>query len=327
MPTPAPITLAQTLGQTLPQGGTVPLAVALVAGIILWLFGAKLVKPVFLLLGLAAGGFVGAILLPMTGIPPFDLASITLSPGVTGVLIGGVIGALVALALFRVVITMTAALAFAAAGLMGALVFLHFNPAPPPETPPDQTAAQSDSQSDTQPDGSAPDPLDSIDRDAAERTVDAFNASRDAPLLDDETKQDLLDAAERSRAFLRTAADAIGDELESRTMREKTIAFASMFGGLALGLLVGVTMPNRTAALVTALLGAAIWMSAALALLTARTGEIPDALDRSAIVWGAPGSSSPSWDCSSNWASCPAQSPHGTPTTQKSNPHRTQSPA
>lgn len=287
MPTPAPITLAQTLGQTLPQGGTVPLAVALVAGIILWLFGAKLVKPVFLLLGLAAGGFVGAILLPMTGIPPFDLASITLSPGVTGVLIGGVIGALVALALFRVVITMTAALAFAAAGLMGALVFLHFNPAAPPETPPDQTAAQSDSQSDTQPDGSAPDPLDSIDRDAAERTVDAFNASRDAPLLDDETKQDLLDAAERSRAFLRTAADAIGDELETRTMREKTIAFASMFGGLALGLLVGVTMPNRTAALVTALLGAAIWMSAALALMTARTGEIPDALDRSAIVWGS----------------------------------------
>ena len=287
MPTPAPITLAQTLGQTLPQGGTVPLAVALVAGIILWLFGAKLVKPVFLLLGLAAGGFVGAILLPMTGIPPFDLASITLSPGVTGVLIGGVIGALVALALFRVVITMTAALAFAAAGLMGALVFLHFNPAAPPETPPDQTAAQSDTQSDSQSDGSTPDPLDSIDRDAAKRTVDAFNASRDAPLLDDETKQDLLDAAERSRAFLRTAADAIGDELETRTMREKTIAFASMFGGLALGLLVGVTMPNRTAALVTALLGAAIWMSAALALMTARTGEIPDALDRSAIVWGS----------------------------------------
>jgi len=290
--TPA-LTLVLTLGQSLPQGGTVPLAVALGAGIALWLFGAKLVKPVFLLLGLAIGGFVGATLVPMTGIPPFDLGPVTMTPGITGVLIGGIIGALVALALFRVVITMTAALAFAAAGLMGALIFLHFNPTTDPTTPdtdPDQAqrAAQVDSAPNSAANGAANRVDDqSINRDAAQRSLDALSAAQGSELLDDQTRQDLLDAAERSRVFVKRATNAIGAELDKRPMRDKTIAFSSMFGGLALGLLVGITMPNRTAALVTALLGSAVWIGATTALLTARNGALPDALDRSPIAWGA----------------------------------------
>jgi len=266
------------LAQTLPQGGSVPLGVALGAGIILWLLGAKLVKPVFLLLGLAAGGFVGATLLPMTGIPPFDLGAVTLSPGITGVLIGGLIGALVALALFRVVITMTAALAFAAAGLMGALVFLHFNPTPPGTEPGNRAISDAGAV--------GLDTLGSIDLDAAQRSIDLVDGSEGEALLDEQTRQELLDAAQRSRAFIERAAGSIRAELERRPVRDKTIAFASMFAGLALGLLVGVTMPNRTAALVTALLGSAVAIGAAVALATAQSGALPGVLDRSPVVWG-----------------------------------------
>ena len=63
------------------------------------------------------------------------------------------------------------------------------------------------------------------------------------------------------------------------------IAFSSMFAGLALGLLVGVVMPNRAAALVTSLTGSAVWLGAGTALLTARNGEIPGFMDQSAVVW------------------------------------------
>lgn len=270
------------LAQSLPEGGSVPLFFLLAGGLMLWLFGSKIVKPVFFVFGLAIGGFVGTTILPLTGLPAFELAGFNITPGVTGLLAGAIIGGLVMLAMFRMVITLTAAIAFAAAGLLGAMIYLDFNPS--------QDTALSETESSIVQGGDAAtnafnSTSDAIAREAAERSVDLLNSSADAPLIDDDTKSDILDAAQRSRAFVTRVFETIKDDLDARPARDKMIAFSSMFAGLGLGLLIGVVMPNRAAALVTSLTGSAIWIGASTALLTARNGEIPGFLDRSAVVW------------------------------------------
>ena len=270
-----------TLAQSLPEGGSVPLGVALLAGLLLWIMGARVIKPVFFLLGLAIGGFVGTTLLPLTGVPTFQPGGVTLTPGVLGLICGGIIGSLCALAMFRLVIAFTSALAFAAAGVVGALIFLHFNP----------TVDQGDLnetqqalvESGERAAGLTSSLNEDLSREAAERAVDGFDPEN--KILTDETKQQLKDAAARSKEFLNSMFETISDELEKRPARDKLIGFSAGFAGLAFGLLIGVTMPKRTTALVTSLFGSAVCMASVSALLTARTGERPEFLDQSALVW------------------------------------------
>jgi len=272
------------LAQSLPEGGSVPLFFLLAGGLMLWLFGAKIVKPVFFLFGLAIGGFVGTTIIPLTGLPPFDLGAVTVTPGVTGLLAGAIIGGLVMLAMFRMVITLTAAIAFGAAGLLGAMVYLSFNPTTTTEITPTESAVVDTTDAGLNAIDSA---TDAIAREAAERSVDMLNSGSEDPLIDDETKSDILDAAERSRAFVARVVETVQNDLDKRPARDKMIAFSSMFAGIGLGLLIGVVMPTRAAALVTSLTGSAAWIGAGIALLTARNGEIPAILDRSAVVWAA----------------------------------------
>ncbi len=274
------LTLAQS--SAFPEGGSIALGLALVAGITLWLFGAKLVKPVFLFLGLAIGGFVGATLLPYIDfIGTIRIAGFSLTPGILGLLVGGALGALISLAMFRMVITITAALAFAAAGLMGALLFLHFeqgNATPQASDPSPITQVETAENQD-------PSLVDRFREEVAEQYIDAL-ASDDENVLTDETKQQIKDAAERSKAFIARVGRAITNDFQSRPSREKFVLLSSMFAGLGLGLLVGVTLPTRTAALVTSLFGSAVWMSSAVALMSVN-GSPPAILDKPVVVYAA----------------------------------------
>ena len=275
------ISVPLTLAQTLPQGGSVPLGVALMAGVLLWIMGARVIKPVFFLLGLAIGGFVGATLMPLIGFPDIDLGGVTFTPTVVGLVCGGVIGSLCSLAMFRLVIAMTSAIAFAAAGVVGALIFLHYNPTIGEGDPSATETALVESSEDI---ASATSTLnDAITREAAERASNLLD--QDGTILDEDAKQQLKDAAARSKEFLEQMGRTISDELEKRPTRDKMIASSAGFAGLALGLLIGVVMPKRTTALVTSLFGSAVCMASTSALLTARSGERPDYLDQSAMVW------------------------------------------
>lgn len=273
--------LAQS--STLPEGGSIALGLALCAGLTLWLFGAKLVKPVFLFLGLAIGGFVGATLVPYIDfIGTIHIAGIGITPGITGLIVGGVIGALISLAMFRMVITLTAALAFAAAGLMSAFLFLHFYPTPGTQTDlsnPAESLVESEE---------TPNLVDEYREDIAERYIDTLteNEEGESELLTDEAKQQILDAAARSKAFIDRVGTTIREDFSSRPARDKFVIMAFMLSGLGLGLLVGATLPTRTAALVTSLFGSAVWMSSAIALLSAR-GNPPSFIDQKPVVLAA----------------------------------------
>jgi hypothetical protein len=275
-------TLAQS--STLPEGGSIALGLALCAGLTLWLFGAKLVKPVFLFLGLAIGGFVGATLVPYIDfIGTIHIAGIGITPGITGLIVGGVIGALISLAMFRMVITLTAALAFAAAGLMSAFLFLHFYPTPGTTQTDLSNAAESLVETEE-----TPNLVDEYREDIAERYIDTLTDSEDgeSELLTEEAKQQILDAAARSKAFIERVGTTIREDFSSRPSRDKFVIMAFMLSGLGLGLLVGATLPTRTAALVTSLFGSAVWMSSAIALLSAR-GNPPSFIDQKPVVLAA----------------------------------------
>lgn len=270
------------LAQSLPEGGSVPLGVALMAGLMLWLVGARVIKPVFFLFGLAIGSFAGTTILPLTGLPTFHPGGITLTPGVTGLICGGILGALVSLAMFRLVIAFTSALAFAAAGVLGAFIFLHFNPTISDDPSQMQSALAESGESVA---GITTSLNEQITREAAERSVQLLD--QDNKLLDEETKQQLKDAATRSKEFLVHMSEVIKEDLNERPTRDKLIASSAGFAGLAFGLLIGVVMPRRTTALVTSLLGSAVCLASVTALLTARSGQRPEFLDQSAVVWAS----------------------------------------
>ena len=256
------------------------------AGLLLWIMGARVIKPVFFLFGLAIGGFVGTTLIPLIGFPNLELGGLSISPSVIGLICGGIIGALCALAMFRLVIAMTSACAFAVAGVVGALIFLHYNPTIADGDPSANESALVDSGESTL-NGLANSLGDDITREAAERSVDSLDP--EGNILNEDTKQQLKDAAERSRQFLSDLGTTISDELEQRPTRDKMIGFSAGFAGFAFGLLIGVVLPRRTTALVTSLFGSAVCMAATSALLTASNGERPEYLNQSAtvlaIVW------------------------------------------
>lgn len=281
---------ALTLAQSLPEGGMVPLFIALAAGIALWLAGVKIVRTVFLALGVALGGFVGAVLMPLTGLPAFDIGPLTLTPGFTGLIVGGIFGALIATAMLRLVITFTAAGAMAVAGATAALIFLHFNPTTPADaTPEDPAAAER-----------APalfDPSPQIGQLAEQQTAEAMNRLNNAlppdstasGLIDDlnteENRERLRDAAERSKDFLKGVSDKVRADYERRPARDKLIILSSTVAGLALGLLVGVAMPKRSSAFVTALGGSALWLGAGTALIRANADPDPGFLRQPPVTW------------------------------------------
>ena len=278
--------------QTLPEGGMVPLAIGVIAGLALWLAGVKIVRGVFLAIGAAVGGFSGAVLIPLTGLPAFDLGPVTLTPGFTGLIAGGIIGSLVAMGLLRVVITFTAAGAFAVAGAMAALVFLHVSP-------PTSGDAAFDAQGLAL--NEATPPIIDFDQEArrmaAERLTDEARSLADSvpdgtaasELLDDlnteENRARIRDAAERSRAFVEGVYDKVMADYESRPARSKLILASATMAGLGLGLLLGLLMPKRSSALVTSLFGSALWLGAGNALLRANTDPTPEILDQPPLVW------------------------------------------
>lgn len=277
------------LAQTLPEGGMIPLFVALAAGVALWLAGVKIVRIVFLILGAALGGFVGSVLMPLTGLPSLNLGALTLTPGFTGLIAGAVIGALVAMAMLRLVVILTAAGAMAVVGAMAAFVFIHFSPAT--DTSPGDPAAYTENTEDLR---AITDDLARRTRDQTQEALDLLNRNltEDAPttniiedLNTEENRERLRDAAERSKAFLQGVSARIQADYEARPARDKLVILSSTLAGLAVGLLMGVAMPKRSSALVTSLMGSALWLAAAVALVRANTDPDPAYLNQPPLTW------------------------------------------
>jgi len=250
--------------------------VGLVAGLVLWLFGSRVLRSMFALLGAAVGAFLGLVLLPLSGLGPVETGwevVPSVSPEQLGLLGGAVLGVVLAFTLYRAVMALGSGFVFAGVGLLAGLIYIQRMPEAGADAPiPESHAGALDAGT-----------LDSIDTSALREAADwlaTHDDEPDRPTFDESGRLDvgaaraqLASAAERSRVFIDKVGESSRSRWEGLTARQRLVMLGGAIVGLATGLLFGMTMPSRSAALMTAMAGSGIAMGCG--LLLAESYDVP----------------------------------------------------
>lgn len=212
----------------------------LVAGAMLWIAGRRVLKPIFAVLGALAGGFLGSAVVPGMGID----SMFGLSGGVAGAAVGGALGALAAILIFRVAIGVLAATVVSGLAILGASIFIQTSEPSPAEL---DSAADSESAYIEQEgvEGEQSFVPESV-REQVRENVGAVASGEKKP------GQFVSDLYRGLKAELWDPLDG-GD---------KMLLTSSGLAGLVAGLALGVFAPRKTTALVTAFAGAGMWLPA-----------------------------------------------------------------
>lgn len=212
----------------------------LVAGAMLWIAGRRVLKPIFAVLGALAGGFLGSAVVPGMGID----SMFGLSGGVAGAAVGGALGALAAILIFRVAIGVLAATVVSGLAILGASIFIQTSEPSPAEL---DSAAESESALVEQENAEGEQSLvPEAVRDQIRQGVDDVKSGEKKP------GQFVTDLYKGLKAELWDPLDG-GD---------KMLLTSSGLAGLVAGLALGVFAPRKTTALVTAFAGAGMWLPA-----------------------------------------------------------------
>ena len=283
---------AFSLVQALPIEAHATMGLMLVMGLALWLFGGKLVKPLFAILGMALGGMIGLIVLPAVG-----LEEVGGAPGsLVGMGIGAVIGLVMSLVLLKVAIIFAAGLGFAVAGFLGGTIYLEHNPLPD-DQPPAITIEHDMSRDPTgrllfnNPITGQPMTIEELTRTLNEADTVLNGASGDEPDADGKSARERFTAiALQCRAVLAEAFDATKNHWNALSVRARLVVLGSTLGSMAMGMLVGFVLPKRATAGITALAGSAIWLTAGAwlidALVPSWSGVTDQPPETWAVVWG-----------------------------------------
>jgi hypothetical protein len=277
------------LVEALPVEAHFAMALVFLAGLALWLFGGRLLKPLFAIVGLGLGGLLGLMILPAAGLEEVGGAPASL----VGMGIGGVIGLVLALVTLKVAVVFAAGLGFAIAGFLGATIYLEHNPLPADEPP--VPIVEDEAPRDRAGRRLFTNPYTGEEMTIGEltRSLQEVEASlkADAPAedeADDEGpfgREEIEAIAIRIRAVLAEALDAAKAHVNALSPRERLVVLGSTLGSMALGLLVGFFLPRRSTAAMTALAGSAIWLTAGVWLIDALAPEYSGLTDYSPEVW------------------------------------------
>lgn len=277
---PSGVSEVSTRISEMPVGLHIIVGVGLAAGLIMWLMGRRVLRPMFSGIGLAIGAAAGFFLAPGLGIP--SLTGIA-SPYI-GLVAGGIIGLVAAALLFRTALALAAGATFAAALSIGAATYLHFRPlasVPAPLAPIERFLAPGDSQAQApSAEDVAPTPRD-YDPDAApwDRVTpppDGRSSIGDA--LENE-------AVAKAKEFMAATRQAISEQWASNPPPHRVVIFLAGVLGAGLGGLVGLVLPKRGAALVTSITGSAVWLPCALWTAHATGVPMTGVLDQPPPVW------------------------------------------
>ncbi len=287
---------AFSLVQALPVEAHFTMVLVLLGGLALWLFGGRLVKPLFALVGIAFGGVVGLIVLPALG-----LAEVGGVPGsLVGMGVGALIGLVLSLVMLKVAIIFIAGLGFAAAGFLGATLYLEYNPLP--DTNPPAFVVEDDTPRDPMGRLLFKNPITGENMTIEQLTRSLREADSilggmgngggadEASGGDQDRSERFAAIAARCRAVLIQAVDTVKSHWNALSSRERLVVLGSTFGSMALGMLIGFFMPKKSTAVITALAGSAIWLTSGVWLidaflpsLGAVTSHPPEIW---AVVWG-----------------------------------------
>lgn len=227
----------------LPIGVHLLAGAGFVAGLILWLAGAKVVQAALVVLGSLAGAAVGSMVAPALLDPTiFGMPSVYV-----GLAAGSVLGLILGLAVFKFAMGVSGGVAFAILGVVVALITLARTPNALPQ--PEQA------------------PFDAVLADIKTRG-DALVASLSA---------DKSAGAENARK-IQTYAEEVRENIRARwqvlPQESKKMILLCAGGGFMLGLLLGLAAPVKLAALVTSLLGSAAVLIAGSWLVNAMNPEL-----------------------------------------------------
>ncbi|HED53025.1 MAG TPA: hypothetical protein ENJ00_02335 [Phycisphaerales bacterium] len=232
------------------------LIVLLIAGVLLWVSGRRVLKPIFAVLGALAGGFLGHTALPAVGIDHI----FGLTGDVAGAAVGGTLGALAAILIFRVAIGVLAAAVVGGLAVLGASIFVQTRPVPPPAQNPSSPLVESR---------------------PAESPSEADQLSPDTLTLGDAN-----DAIREPGKFASDLYRGIKAEVwDPLSTSDRALLTASGLAGIVAGLALGVLAPKKSTALVTAFAGAGMWLPATYFLSQALTVPGRALLERTPIEW------------------------------------------
>lgn len=249
---------------SLPVGIHAAAVTGLIAGLVLWVFGRRLIHPAFGVLGLSLGGAMGFLSAPTLGVPDIE----GVDGSTVGLIAGAVVGLLVAVLMFRVILAVLASACVGVGAVLGAALYLELGPTFSPHDSPVQAHVQP-----TQ----AHKPLPRETSESVTRSV--RDGSDDNESAEGDTNRD------RVERFVRTVAmESVAAWQEVPVAHRAVIVLSGMIG-LALGFVGGLFMPRWSASLVTGLFGAAVWMSCAAWLMHAAGWATPGVREFPALMW------------------------------------------
>lgn len=266
---------------SLPWGIHLVVALGMAAGLVLWLAGQKVIKPLVVTLIAALGGLVGGLVVPSTAWG----ASFSAWHGIG---MGAVAGLLVGLLLYRSALAVGFGVVLGILLPLGAATILSYYPLAGASAGGGEAAAWSGEDLEAR--------AGRLVRGAMAEDELAFQIVRagwqgeraaddEAAPLVEELPENLKPAADAISECWQDAKTSIAAEWSELPGAHRLIVLLCGAVGLATGVIAGLALPGWAAAAVTAMFGAAVWMSCLVWLSNAFSAPWRGLLDRTAPQW------------------------------------------
>lgn len=244
---------------SLPVSAHSMVVAALMGGVVMWLAGRHVLRLAFVLVGMAGGALTAHLLLPLvsTAIPP-----------IAAIILGALLGGILSFFAFRVAIAIWLALIGSVLATGICIVVVGISMPEPPETPLtlDEMLLPGIPLEEDEPDPLFPLELPNDDAESD----DALEPETIQPMTDAERA-----AMERVRDFARHLADEGRRMWNDIPSSDRLKLVSSTLLGFAGGALLGFFAPKRSAAILTATIGAAVVMASGVWLASAASIEPP----------------------------------------------------
>lgn len=279
-----PVSLTEPVGQLIERLQSLPLevhgvvAMALVAGLLLWAWGWRVLKPMTVVVSALAGAYAASLSAPSLGLMDVKIEAIVLA--------GFAFGALAGLLVYRSAMALGTGVVVAVAAPLVASVVLEVRP---PEAGPlaqedqflegvaidDREAAVATSSPTPGPGGetrrvaseihelmrhaAGMSRADESERDSA-AGQDLVSSGSTPSAGESLAEEDISDAAARLQKFVRAAAAEAQVHWNKLPDQHRFVYGSTAIAGLAVGVMLGLVLPGRAAGAVTSLFGAAVWL-------------------------------------------------------------------
>lgn len=262
----------------IPLAVHLPVVLVLIAGVVLCLAGSRLLRPVYICCLSSIGSMLVALMAPnflndsVGGVP---------SP-LIGMVVGAILGGVLAVASFRFALGLTCSVTFVAAGFLCALTYLWTVPGaiPPSDEPRDRLASSWEEKVSATQDGFAIEQAKRLMASAKARLTGGAT-----PEASESSQESARVAAANTRAFLDEVLGELRDLWRQMPVDSRVILLSASMGAAMLGFVLGVLSPLRAGAATTSVTGSLLVVLSAAWLLSLAGIVRPSLLERGPLPW------------------------------------------